>query len=151
MSGKQSKRPAHINKAMKALRSYARTETAKTEIVQFRVDKEDFERLVDAATVNKMPMGAMIRNWVMDSLEHACNGPKQSATSTPMFVAEQPSILGYGKQSSKRRTIRAQSHDRSGDLQALLRDFIEHREQEMIALNAMFTLVNFKGGTKKKI
>lgn len=93
MTNKQTKRPDHINKAMKELRSYARSEMAKTEIVQFRVDKADFERLVEAATACQMPMGAMVRDWVLNRLEPEGRRVLRSKTATPMIVAEQSSTL----------------------------------------------------------
>jgi len=81
----KGKRPAHINKAMKELRSYARSEMAKTEIVQFRVDQSDFERLVEAASQLEMPMGAMVRQWVIANL----NKPLPSKKSnSQLIVAE---------------------------------------------------------------
>ncbi len=69
MNTKQSKRPPHISKAMKELRSYAKWELSKSDIVQFRVDKADFEHLVKTATELQTPMGAMVRQWVLERLE----------------------------------------------------------------------------------
>ncbi|MBX9878754.1 MAG: hypothetical protein K2Y22_09890 [Candidatus Obscuribacterales bacterium] len=90
-TSKQPKRPAHINKAMKDLRSYARSEMSKTEIVQFRVDKSDFETLVEAASKLQMPMGAMVRHWVLEKLGSSAG--KQAKKEDYLFVAERTSEL----------------------------------------------------------
>ena len=47
----------------------ARAEVAKTEIVQFRIDADNISKLYEHAARVKMPIGAMVRKWVMDRLE----------------------------------------------------------------------------------
>ena len=46
----------------------ARTEVAKTEIMQFRLDAANIEKLHEQAAKCKMPVGAMVRQWVLDRL-----------------------------------------------------------------------------------
>ncbi len=65
---KGTRRPPHIDKALKEIRSFARAEMAKNQIVQFRVDEADFERLVKMATEKEYPIGTMVRNWVFERL-----------------------------------------------------------------------------------
>jgi hypothetical protein len=145
MSNKRVKRPTHINKAMKELRSYARSEMAKTEIVQFRVDQADFERLVEAATANQMPMGAMVRKWVLEYLEQK-NDLKWRSATTP-HIAESSSL-----QINKRQTTAGLSHlsenKKLARFESLYRDFIMHREREMTILNNMLKLILTHSRTK---
>jgi hypothetical protein len=46
----------------------ARAEIAKTEMVQFRIDAESISRLYERAAKYKMPIGTMVRGWVLDRL-----------------------------------------------------------------------------------
>lgn len=46
----------------------ARVEVAKTEIVQFRVDADSIEKLYEHAAALKMPIGTMVRQWVLERL-----------------------------------------------------------------------------------
>lgn len=107
MAGKRT-RPAHIDKAMKELRSFARSEMAKTEIIQFRVDQADFERLVEAATAYQMPMGAMVRDWVLDRLEPRKKQTPKSRSTASMVVAEQSSTLWPDASASRRSPNQSQ-------------------------------------------
>lgn len=46
----------------------ARAEVAKTEIVQFRVDAEVIEKLYECSAEMKLPVGTMVRQWVIERL-----------------------------------------------------------------------------------
>jgi hypothetical protein len=46
----------------------ARAEVAKTEIMQFRLDAESIERLYAQSAKCKLPVGAMVRQWVLERL-----------------------------------------------------------------------------------
>ena len=46
----------------------ARIEVAKTEIVQFRVDADNINKLYQSAAKAKMPIGTMVRQWVLERL-----------------------------------------------------------------------------------
>jgi hypothetical protein len=52
----------------------ARAEVAKTEIVQFRVDADNIQKLYEHAAKLKLPVGTMVRQWVMDRLSAEENG-----------------------------------------------------------------------------
>ncbi len=46
----------------------ARSEVAKTGMVQFRVDEDSINKLYDHAAKVKMPIGTMVRQWVLERL-----------------------------------------------------------------------------------
>jgi hypothetical protein len=52
----------------------ARAEVAKTEIVQFRVDAENINKLYEYAAKTKMPIGTMVRQWVLERLKQEEGG-----------------------------------------------------------------------------
>jgi hypothetical protein len=47
----------------------ARSEVAKTEVVQFRLDAPNIEKLYSYAATNKVALSALVREWVLDRLE----------------------------------------------------------------------------------
>lgn len=59
----------------------ARAEVAKTEIVQFRVDAEIIQRLYAQAAKLKIPVGAMVRQWVVEQLSSEESGGRNDIAS----------------------------------------------------------------------
>jgi hypothetical protein len=59
---------AELAKRKKSMTARAREEVAKTEVVQFRVDTDSIEKLYNQATKAKMPLGTMVRQWVLERL-----------------------------------------------------------------------------------
>jgi hypothetical protein len=57
-----------LEKRKAEMTSRARAEVAKTEIVQFRLDPINILRLYELAEKSKKPLGAMVRNWVLERM-----------------------------------------------------------------------------------
>lgn len=47
----------------------ARASVAKTEVMQFRLDAESIQQLYELAVTLKKPVGAMVREWVLERLQ----------------------------------------------------------------------------------
>jgi len=62
-----------LQKRKNEMTAQARAEVAKTEIVQFRVDAENISKLYDHAMASKMPIGTMVRQWVLERLRNEEN------------------------------------------------------------------------------
>jgi len=50
------------------LRNYAKKELAVAGTVQFRLDEESMLRLMHAADAKKMPIGTLVRMWMIERL-----------------------------------------------------------------------------------
>jgi prophage antirepressor-like protein len=61
-----------IDKREAQLRAEARKEIAKREIFHFRIDSESIEKLYEVAGKKRKPVGTMVREWVMERLDHEC-------------------------------------------------------------------------------
>lgn len=59
----------------------ARADVAKTEIMQFRLDTDTIQKLYEHADKAKMPVGTMVRQWVMDRLTIEENGGQNDIAS----------------------------------------------------------------------
>ncbi len=60
------RRPREIDRAVKEFRAASRAELAKTEVVQFRMDTDDLQRLYRVCALNKKPVGTLVREWVLE-------------------------------------------------------------------------------------
>lgn len=85
---KMTKEELEKRKTDMALR--ARAEVAKTEIMQFRLDAASIVKLHEQAAKCRMPVGAMVRQWVLDRLA-AEEAEKVSAV--PQAMVEMMSAL----------------------------------------------------------
>lgn len=61
--------PEELNHAHKELKSDARKRVAERGILQFRADSETVKAVLQAADDCKMPVGAMLRQWVQERLQ----------------------------------------------------------------------------------
>jgi hypothetical protein len=59
----------------------ARRDIAKTEIIQFRLDKSSILKLYELAEKNKKHVGTMVREWVLEKIEN-----KQDKDSKHFFT-----------------------------------------------------------------
>ncbi|MCC6980880.1 MAG: hypothetical protein IT343_21350 [Candidatus Melainabacteria bacterium] len=57
-----------LKKAHKDLQIDARQRVAERGVLQFRADKETILAILDAADRRKMPVGALLREWIQDKL-----------------------------------------------------------------------------------
>ena len=64
--GKKLKRPPEIDKAVKEFRAASRSELAKKEVVQFRMDTDDLQQLFQVCALKKKPVGTLVREWVLE-------------------------------------------------------------------------------------
>lgn len=76
---KRPTRPAEIDEAVKQLRAASRAELAKKEVVQFRMDTEDLQRLYQVCAQRKKPVGTLVREWVLDMTAKELNARSVSA------------------------------------------------------------------------
>jgi hypothetical protein len=76
-----------LEKRKAEMTSRARAEVAKTEIVQFRLDPANILRLYELAEKNKKPLGAMVRNWVLERMAvESTSGTQASFAELPARV-----------------------------------------------------------------
>jgi hypothetical protein len=57
-----------LKKAHKDLQIDARQRVAERGVLQFRADKETILAILDAADRRKMPVGALLREWIQNKL-----------------------------------------------------------------------------------
>lgn len=57
-----------LKKAHKELQEDSRQRVAERGVLQFRADPETILAVIDAAEKNKMPVGALLRQWVQEKL-----------------------------------------------------------------------------------
>lgn len=60
------KRPPEIDEAVKEFRTASRAELAKKEVVQFRMDTDDLQKLYQVCALKKRPVGTLVREWVLE-------------------------------------------------------------------------------------
>ena len=58
-----------LQQRMSKLTAAARAEVAKTEVMHFRLDPQSIERLYGLAGQKRKPVGAMVREWVLERME----------------------------------------------------------------------------------
>ncbi len=63
---RRPQRPPEIDKAVKEFRATARAELAKKEVVQFRMDTDDLQKLYQVCASKKKPVGTLVREWVLE-------------------------------------------------------------------------------------
>ena len=69
MNSTKSNKTARITKALNEMRSVAREEVAKREVLHFRIDKPSILEIYEVATRKKEPVGSMVREWVLERLQ----------------------------------------------------------------------------------
>jgi hypothetical protein len=58
-----------LKERMTNLKAKARAEVSKTEVMHFRVDPQNIEQLYVIAGQKKKPVGAMVREWVLERIQ----------------------------------------------------------------------------------
>jgi hypothetical protein len=66
---------------MSKLKASARAEVAKTEVMHFRIDAPSIERLYVLAAQKKKPVGALVRQWVLERIELESNPSAEMTVS----------------------------------------------------------------------
>lgn len=89
----KSQRPSEIDKALKEFRATSRAELAKKEVVQFRIDTEDLQKLYQVCALKKKPVGTLVREWVLERTEHIL-----SAKETPKTIKLEQNISDISRQ-----------------------------------------------------
>ena len=69
--GKLSKK--QLEERMSKLKASARAEVAKTEVMHFRMDAPSIEQLYILAGQKRKPVGALVREWVMERMQLESN------------------------------------------------------------------------------
>lgn len=64
----KTSKTAKISKALKEMRQSARAEIARRHVLHFRIDKTNIAAVYKVAAEKKVPVGSMIRDWVLDRL-----------------------------------------------------------------------------------
>jgi hypothetical protein len=91
-------RPAEIDKAVKKFRAVSRAELAKREVVQFRMDTDDLQKLFQVCALNKKPVGTLVRDWVIERTEHELSAKaRQKPTKLEQDVADIGRQLNFMK------------------------------------------------------
>ena len=65
-------------KAIANLREEAHCQVLKNEVMRFRLEAENLDRLLKFAKKINKPVGTLVREWVIEKLDHAERKPKQS-------------------------------------------------------------------------
>ena len=76
-----TKRTPAINKALKEMKQAARQDIAKRCILHFRIDEASILELYEIAGIKKQPIGALLREWMLERLDEEKGNLKQKKTS----------------------------------------------------------------------
>lgn len=60
--------PSELKRARKELQNDARQRVVERGLLQFRADSQTTEAILQAADKHKMPVGALLRQWIQDRL-----------------------------------------------------------------------------------
>jgi len=82
----------------------AKAAVAKTEIVQFRLDRSNILRLYELAERNKKPLGTMVRDWVLERMTSESTSRQLSLTQLPARVKLLESQIQRLIRSSRKQT-----------------------------------------------
>jgi hypothetical protein len=93
-----------LAKRKREMTDRARAEVAKTEIVQFRADAEVVQKLYAHAARLRMPVGAMVRQWVMNQLSAEESGGRNDIASIHARLDRFEKILLNEKVGPSRRS-----------------------------------------------
>ena len=78
---KRETRPA-IKKALKKVESSVRADKTKEGVVQFRIEQDDLEKLYELSEKYRKPLGAMVREWVLERIKDEATTPNASFENT---------------------------------------------------------------------
>jgi len=70
-----------LKERMDKLKASARAEVAKTEVMHFRMDAPSIEQLYVLAGQKKMPVGALVRQWVLERMQLESNPAAEMTVS----------------------------------------------------------------------
>ena len=90
MTTKKNKpqRPPEIDQAVKEFRTASRAELAKKEVVQFRMDTDDLQKLYQVCALNKKPVGTLVREWVLERIGYESATTNLTANKLEQDIAD---------------------------------------------------------------
>lgn len=139
--GKHPKRPREIDEAVQQLRAASRQELAKKEVVQFRMDTEDLQRLYQVCAKHKKPVGTLVREWVLDMTEHelstrsagSAHGVNDEAACWVHEKVSDPATLW--------KDVPEISDSQRQKLQRIYERFMSCRQEELAVTNDLFGIM----------
>ena len=95
----------NLAKAKANLKAYVRKDLSKRELVQFRIDEDHLKQLLEMAEKEKMPLGTMVRDWVIEKLQEKQNTKDVGAKSSTLRVSESQESYRPSTRSGKQRKL----------------------------------------------
>lgn len=94
-------RPQEIDQAVKKFRAASRAALAKKEIVQFRLETSDLNKLYQVCALKKKPVGTLVREWVLEHTDREL-AQRQKANRTELDIADLSRQLNFMREQFER-------------------------------------------------